>query len=576
MHAAETGVAHDALMQFLYRAPIGLAQATLSGQIEMINPTAAQLLMPIATDASLDNLFVLLHGVAPGLQAVVQAGAADPAWVNTLRVSLPGRAGDAPQTLSIHLSRLGGDSLMVVVQDVSLQAEQEQRQLDRRLHEAARTDALTQMPNRAELRERIAQLLDTTATQSDRGFALLFLNGDRFKRINDRLGAAVGDRLLALVATRLRNLLRAGQAEVARVGGDEFAVLMRSLSGADQALAIGHRVVDALRRPYTVDGHTLTCGFSAGLVLGEQSEGGADELLRDASVAMVEAKRQGGGRVVGFEPLMRERAIQRGRTEADLRAALAEGQLFVVYQPILGLQTNSGPRCAGVEALVRWRHPLRGVVAPIEFIPVAEECGLIGAVGEFVLREALHQLRQWQVKLGDRAPRTVSVNLSRAQLQQPDLVDSLHTALRDSGTPPASLQLEVTESLAAEDTAVQAVLRQIKALGVSLALDDFGTGYSSLACLHHFPVDVVKIDRSFTSQVGSSRHHRVLIQATVLVAQSLAMTTVVEGIETEAQAQIVRELGCDKGQGYWFSRPLEAHALGAWLQATPAARPPPP
>ena len=201
----------------------------------------------------------------------------------------------------------------------------------------------------------------------------------------------------------------------------------------------------------------------------------------------------------------------------------------------------------------------------MEFISVAEECGLIYAVGEFVLAQACRQLRQWQVELGDRAPRSVSVNLSRAQAQQPDFVDWLRVVLQDSGLMPKCLQLEVTESLAAEDEAVQAVLREIKALGVTLALDDFGTDYSSLACLHHFPVDVVKIDHSFTSQVSSSKHDRVLVQATVLVARSLAISTVVEGIETDAQAGIVRELGCDKGQGYLFSRPLPADALRQWL-----------
>ena len=565
MLPADTATAHDSLIQFLYRAPVGLVQADLSGAVEMINPTAAQLLMPMATNGDLDNLFALLGSVAPGLAAAAQASAGDSGWTESLRTTLPARPAEPPQVLAVHLSKLDGQRVMAVIQDVSLQVAQEQRALDRRLHEAARTDTLTQAPNRAELRDRIAQLQATAGAKPGAAYALIFLNGDRFKRINDRLGAAVGDRLLGLVVTRLRSLLRAGQAEVARVGGDEFAVLLRNLSSPDDAVAIGTRVVDVLLRPYPVDGHTLTCSFSAGLVHGDQGDGDANDLLRDASVAMIEAKRQGGGRLVGFEPAMRERAIQRGRVEADLRTALAGAQLFVVYQPIVALQPATGPRCEGVEALMRWRHPQRGVVSPMEFISVAEECGLIYAVGEFVLAQACRQLRQWQVELGDRAPRSVSVNLSRARLQQPDFVDWQRVVLQDSGLLPKCLQLEVTESLAAEDEAVRAVLREIKALGVTLALDDFGTGYSSLACVHHFPVDAVKIDRSFTSQVSSSENHRVLVQAKVLVARSLAISTVVEGIETDAQAGIVRELGCDKGQGYLFSHPLPADALRQWL-----------
>jgi EAL domain-containing protein (putative c-di-GMP-specific phosphodiesterase class I) len=267
--------------------------------------------------------------------------------------------------------------------------------------------------------------------------------------------------------------------------------------------------------------------------------------------------------------------MQRARTESELRVALAEGQLFVVYQPIValhGAETGQGHvgrvGCVGVEALVRWRHPQRGTVPPFEFIGVAEDCGLIGALGDFVLATAVQQQKRWLDAPGSAAPGWTAVNLSRAQLRQPDFVASVQALLVATGLPPRCLHLEVTESMAAQDAAVQAVLKQLKALGVVLALDDFGTGYSSLASLHQFPVDIVKIDRSFTSQVDISPHHRVLVQATVMVARSLGMTTVVEGIETEAQASLVQQLGCDKGQGYLFSRPLEEAALSAWLQLT--------
>jgi EAL domain-containing protein (putative c-di-GMP-specific phosphodiesterase class I) len=267
---------------------------------------------------------------------------------------------------------------------------------------------------------------------------------------------------------------------------------------------------------------------------------------------------------------MQQRVARRGGIESDLRRALSGGELFVVYQPVVGLQGALGlqgdvDRAAGMEALVRWRHPVRGVVSPIEFIQVAEESGLIGPLGDFVLGTACRQFVQWLAELGSRAPRCLAVNVSRGQLAQHGFVAAVGDVLRSTGIAPAQLQLEVTESLAAQDVAVQAQLHELKSLGLTLALDDFGTGYSSLSSLHMLPVDTVKIDRSFVSKSDTSHHHRVLIEATVKVARSLGMTTVAEGIETPGQAAITRELGCDKGQGYFFSKPLSAQDLASWV-----------
>jgi EAL domain-containing protein (putative c-di-GMP-specific phosphodiesterase class I) len=261
---------------------------------------------------------------------------------------------------------------------------------------------------------------------------------------------------------------------------------------------------------------------------------------------------------------MNELARRRGYMEAELRVALDEGQLYVMYQPIVHL---ASPGIAGVEALVRWRHPRRGLVAPVEFIGIAEETGLIGRLGELVLNEACQRFAAWQQQFGKGAPQLLSVNLSRAQLLQPDIVAQVKRALQIHGLAAVQLQLEVTESLAAQDLFVQARLHELKALGLSLALDDFGTGYSSLACLHQLPVDVVKIDRSFVSQSESSAHHRVLIEATVRVARSLGMNTVAEGIETEGQAAIMKALQCDKGQGYFYARPMTGDDAMTWLTA---------
>jgi EAL domain-containing protein (putative c-di-GMP-specific phosphodiesterase class I) len=280
---------------------------------------------------------------------------------------------------------------------------------------------------------------------------------------------------------------------------------------------------------------------------------------------MALAKAANSGYVV-FEQSMRERAVRRGDMEGELRRALHEQHLFVVYQPVVGLLPDQRIDVStGVEALVRWRHPQRGVVPPLEFIEVAEQCGLIGALGDFVLERACTDFVGWQAQLQQAAPRLLAVNLSRAQLAQPDFASHVAEILAATGMDARQLQLEVTESLAAQDDQVQHRLHELKALGIKLALDDFGTGYSSLASLHLLPVDTVKIDRSFVSQSDTSAHHRVLIEATVKVARSLGMDTVAEGIETAAQARVVNELQCDKGQGYLYSRPLESPALVAWI-----------
>jgi EAL domain-containing protein (putative c-di-GMP-specific phosphodiesterase class I) len=262
------------------------------------------------------------------------------------------------------------------------------------------------------------------------------------------------------------------------------------------------------------------------------------------------------------------RAARRADIETELRHALVDEQLFVVYQPVVGLLADGATdHSAGVEALVRWQHPVRGIRPPFEFIQVAEECGLIGAVGDFVLARACRDFMRWRAELGERAPRLLAVNLSRAQLGQPGWVGVVRSILQESGMAPDQLQLEVTESLAAQDLEIQQRLHELKALGIRLALDDFGTGYSSLSSLHMLPVDTVKIDRSFVCQADTSHHHRVLIEATVKVAQSLGMDTVAEGIETEAQSVAVRERHCSKGQGYFYSAPLTAAALAEWVRA---------
>ena len=473
----------------------------------------------------------------------------------------------------VELDQAGQMRRMVGVQiDISDRKRQEQQ-----LHLSATTDSMTGLPNRAALMARLQHTLDHRAASGGH-FALLFLDFDRFKQVNDSLGHAAGDELLRQIALRLLGALRPtddtnprrsdGRQIAARLGGDEFVVLLDGLLTPNDACAIAERLLQVLSRPYEVLGHRVHSSASIGVVTSAHAFAGADSLLRDADLAMYEAKQNGRGRWAMFEPRMHEQASRRASVEADLHNALERDELFVVYQPVLALDDPQGERgCAGVEALVRWRHPERGIVPPTQFISVAEESGLIGALGQFVLRSACRQFMRWRLTLGDRAPTMLAVNLSIAQLRQGVLVDEVRSALAESAMPAAALQLEVTESLAAQDPLVQSRLRELKALGVKLALDDFGTGYSSLACLHQLPVDTVKIDRSFVIEAERSEYHRALIEATVRVARTLRMTTVAEGIETAGQAALITALGCDRGQGYLYSRPLEADALSDWLAA---------
>ena len=575
---------HEALMQFIYRAPIGLVEVACDGTIEMLNPMAASLLLPLAPDGEIENLFAVLAGVAPRLQELSAAFLAPSGTVcEGIRIPLDAGAGGKPvaRVLSVSLLKVTANTLMAVVSDVSLEVEREQQGLDRRVNAAERTDTLTRIPNRAAVREGLQATMDSAASASEMNFAVLFVSCDRFKQINDTHGHAVGDRVLGMMAERLRSTLRLrervgsatnSQTMAARVGGDEFVVVLDDLQHPDDVFTVAQRLLDVLTTPYGIDALQLTLGVSMGIVLAAQATGDADAVIQIASIAMAEAKRSS-GRFAVFEPEMQIRAARRGDIETGLRRALAESQLYVVYQPVVGLRKGAVIDCtAGVEALVRWRHPTRGVVMPAEFTTVAEECGLIGAVGDFVLTAACRQFVCWQSELGPRAPRTVAVNLSRAQLTEPGFAGTVAEILRSTRMPPGSLQLEVTESLAAQHDHVREQLRQLKSLGLTLALDDFGTGYSSLSSLHLLPVDTVKIDRSFVSQSDSSAHHRVLIEATVRVANSLGMNTVAEGIETQEQAAVVQELGCDKGQGYWYSAPLLPDDVANWLRlATPRA-----
>ena len=494
----------------------------------------------------------------------------------------------------------------------------ERKRHEQQLQTSAWTDALTGLPNRARLLQRLGARIALQRHGADGHFALLFLDFDRFKQVNDSLGHAAGDALLCQIAQRLRAALRQGDAlslpgagqgasqdagqdaaEVldaphgahlaARYGGDEFVVLLDHLRAPADAAAVAERLLEVLARPYDIGPQRVHSSASIGLVTSTQAQDDADlaqpglstddlaeRLLRAADTAMYAAKQGGRGRWLQFEPRMQQQARNRANVEGELHQALERDELFVIYQPVLDLHAQPNPRgqhgqhgCAGVEALVRWRHPAHGVMPPLQFVPAAEDAGLIGALGLFVLRSACQQFMRWRLDLGAQAPSLLAVNLSIAQLRDPGLVAQVQRVLADCAMPAAALQLEVTESLAAQDPVARSRLHGLKALGVKLALDDFGSGYSSLACLHQLPVDTVKIDGSFIAEAERSEYHRALIEATVRVARTLRMATVAEGIETAEQASLISRLGCDLGQGYLYCRPLTADALTAWLAARP-------
>ena len=449
---------------------------------------------------------------------------------------------------------------------------QAQKTLEHELRTAAHTDVLTQLPNRSAVYKTIELAIQRRKAQPGYHFAVLFMDFDRFKQVNDTLGHGVGDDLLRQIAARLQQSLRPGDSlrhtgdlahMAARIGGDEFVVLLDDIRGDLDAEVVAGRLIDVLSLPYSVGTNKVNSSVSIGIVTSSHATDDADAALRDADIAMYEAKRTGRARYVVFEPSMRQQVSASVALENDLRQALEKQELFVVYQPLVNLATGS---FTGMEALLRWRHPLRGLVSPVEFIPVAEASGLIASLGQFVLETACSNFSAMQLAVAQGVQPTLAVNLSRAQLRQPGLVADVRDALRANGLAPQQLVLEVTESLAAQDEEVLTTLHGIRALGVALSLDDFGTGYSSLSCLHELPVNFVKVDRSFVSQAQGSAYHRVLIEATIRMAQTLGLGTVAEGIETEGQARLMAELGCDKGQGYLYGKPLEAQALVAWVQ----------
>jgi diguanylate cyclase (GGDEF)-like protein len=480
-------------------------------------------------------------------------------------------AGRGAARLEISASRpLQRGAWHGVIVDVS-----DRERLQAELHRLATTDELTRLPNRHALVSGLA-----AALQSTQRLAVCFMDCDRFKHINDSLGHGAGDDLLRQVAKRLRAQLRssdqllsvepqAGETVAARLGGDEFVIMATGVDSRESAGSLAQRLVDGTSGVYRVGDTEIMLTVSMGVAL---SDGAStpEQLLRDADTAMYEAKRAGRGRWVMFEHVMHDRVAHALALESELRQALATGAVRAAFQPIVDIRSG---KVRGLEALARWRHPVRGDISPAEFIPVAEDSGQISALGHAVLEEACAALAGWRSQGLGLAVR-VSVNLSRAQLSEEELPQRIAELLQRFGVPPDAIQLEITESMAMEIHGLAVALERLRAVGVRLSIDDFGTGHSSLAALHGLPVQQVKIDRSFIREIGGSPYHKAVVQAALHVASSLQLDVVAEGVETIEQAEMLGRLGCPSAQGWLYSRAVERVEVIALLQQPSLPAPP--
>ena len=498
---------------------------------------------------SLDASFPRLAGA---VEAGIASAFAFPLLVGSETVGVIEIFGDLPAARD--------DGVLAVAAQIGTQlgrVVERVRALDELAHHAMH-DALTGLPNRALLLDRLERAL----TRRDSALtAVLFIDLDRFKDVNDGAGHHAGDVLLTEVAGRLSGGLRAGDT-IARLGGDEFVVLCEDLDDERQAVELAERFQQRMLAPFelTADQAQLVTA-SIGVAVGGRGATDAETLLRDADAAMYRAKDRGGGRHELFNQELRDRALDRLRTERALTRALSRDELFLLYQPIVSLD---GSEVEGVEALVRWQDPELGLRSPTEFIPVAEESNLIVRLGEWVIGEACGQAARWRRELGDRAQLPVNVNLAARQLADERLPETVRRALEEAQLDPSDLALELTETALIEypETPIR-TLTALRALGVRIVLDDFGTGYSSLSYLQRFPIDELKIDRSFVAELGTQPAAGAIVEAIVGMGHSLGIRVVAEGIETEAQAAAVTRLGCDSGQGFLFARPAPAESIHA-------------
>jgi diguanylate cyclase (GGDEF)-like protein/PAS domain S-box-containing protein len=446
-----------------------------------------------------------------------------------------------------HVYRMSGS-----ITDVTDQKENERQLLHNAFH-----DVLTALPNRALFMDRLKRSVSSAKNRDDYLFAVLFLDVDRFKVVNDSLGHQIGDQLLVAMARRLEGCLRPGDM-VARLGGDEFAIIVDHIKHVSDATQAAERIQEELASPFTLSGHEVFAAASIGIALNLTPTDLPEDILSNADTAMYRAKDRGRACYELFETGMHERAVELMRLETDLRRALGRNEFRLHYQPIISLETW---RISGFEALLRWEHPEHGIISPLTFIPLAEETGLIIPIGQWVLREACRQVRVWQDQFPSDPPLSVSVNLSGKQFLQADLIERIEEILAETELQASSLEMEITESAIIENIdSATLMLRQLKTLGIRVSLDDFGTGYSSLSYLHRFPIDTIKIDRSFVSRMNSPKNSEI-VSTIVTLAGNLGLRVIAEGVETREQIIQLTGLNCDLVQGYLLSKPIDGEAM---------------
>jgi diguanylate cyclase (GGDEF)-like protein len=483
--------------------------------------------------------------------------------------------------LSVGLRAAGGERLECAVSaavwknaegdeagyQLIIRNNEERKAAEEQLHHNALHDALTGLPNRSLFRSRLDLCVRQARRKGEHRFAVLFLDLDRFKVVNDSLGHLVGDRLLTEIARRLTGCVREIDT-VARLGGDEFAVLLDEVADVSDATRVAERIQEALRSPAQVDGYELFSSASIGIAFSSTGYTAPEEILRDADIAMYRAKALGRARYELFDEGMHAQVVEVLRLETDLRRALERGEFAVHYQPVVSVGRSA---LTGFEALLRWNHPERGLLGPDAFLAVAEETGLIVPIGWWLMEEACRTIREWQSKFPADPPLAVSVNLSGKQLAQPDLVERIERTLGIHKLSGSSLRFEVTESVLMRDAdAGIRTLGRLKSLGVHLSIDDFGTGYSSLAYLHRFPFDTVKIDGTFIRGLDDPEPNQDLVESIIALAHSLGMDVIGEGVETAHQLDELKALRCEYAQGFVFSRAVDERGASKMLDAAQA------
>ena len=534
------------------------------GHLVYVNTAGASLIGAASTDVLVGRRTAdFVH--RDDLAAVLRRVHADASRSQYRLIRLDGEIREV-DAASVGIPYEGTSAIQTVFRDVT-----QRKQLEARLIHDAFHDALTGLPNRSLFRDRLEHAVAIRQLQPDLRLVVMFLDLDDFKAVNDSFGHETGDQLLRVVAARIREEIRTADT-VARFGGDEFAILMEQVATSAEVMSIVDRIKMSLRRPLLLEGRVVSVSASVGVTFAESGED-VDTLLRNADVAMYEAKDAGKARHAVFEPAMYTAIVQRLQLESDVRAAAAapeESGLFLAYQPIVDLRTGT---LRSVEALLRWQHVTRGLIAPTEFVPVAEHIGAIIPLGNWVLETACRQLVAWRTlwwseRWDPATMPSVAVNISGKQLHEDDFVTTVADILARTNAPADCITLEITESVIMRDTESSLrTLNALKALGVRLAIDDFGTGYSSLSYLQRFPVDILKIDRAFVEGVSRGGSDAALARTIITLGQTLGLQTVAEGVEDEAQRVELERIGCVLAQGYLFSRPKPADELTAWIRS---------